>query len=157
VPPKTLRRHDRDELQDSFSHLPAITAAAAFPPAVAAAAAPGRSAKKEMSPHYWIEFRSVKKIALFVCLVGLVAIFWFVLPADAKEVVMRPRRRGIWSLPAMMTVGWIAGWFLLCFVRAEDLHVAAPFNFEALNRVIALALIGAAIAIGGFLSVSFFA
>jgi hypothetical protein len=110
-----------------------------------------------MSPHYWIEWRRPKKVALFVCLIAVLVIFWMVLPAEAKAVVMHPRRRGIWSLPAMMTVGWIAVWFLLFFVRAEDQHVTAPFNFEALNRAIALAMIGAAIAIAAFLSLSFFA
>ena len=109
-----------------------------------------------MSPHFWIEIRSVKKITLFVVAVVLIAVFWFVLPAEIKEVAFRRYRRGVASLPVMMFIGWVGGWFLLLFVRGEDLHVTAPFDFQALSHVIAVAMICASLVIAGFLSLSFF-
>lgn len=108
-----------------------------------------------MSPHYWIEIRSVKKIGLFVLAVVSIAIFWSLLPAEIKEAAFRRNRRGVASLPVMMFIGWVGGWFLLLFVRGEDLHVTAPFDFQALSRVIAVAMICASLAIAGFFSLSF--
>jgi len=109
-----------------------------------------------MSPHYWIEFRGVRKIALFGLMVVLLAIFWSLLPAELRAAAWRRHHRGVPQLPALMFAGWVGGWFLLLFVRGEDLHVMAPFDFQALVRVIALALIAAALAIVGFFSLAFF-
>lgn len=65
-----------------------------------------------------------------------------------------PRR--ITSLGVWMSFGWIGGWFLMLFVRAEDLHLMAPFDFQGLNRVIAGLMIIGAILIAGFLAIGFF-
>lgn len=108
-----------------------------------------------MTPHYWIDMRSVTRVAVFVIAVGLIITFWIALPAEVKSLALRPQRRGVLSLPAMMFVGWLGGWFLLLFVRAEDLHVITPFNYQALNRVIAVLLIASALGVAGFLSFAF--
>ena len=65
----------------------------------------------------------------------------------------RPRRT--LNLPVLMFASWIGGWFLLLFVRGEDLHVLAPFDYQALIRVLAVALICVAVAITGFFALSF--
>jgi hypothetical protein len=115
-----------------------------------------RSAKKTMSPHYWIEVRSMKKMAVFVAAVIAVAIFWSVLPTEIKEESLRRSSRGVANLPVVMFIGWIGGWFLLLFVRAEDLHITAPFDFQGMTRITAVAMIGVSLLIGGFFSLSFF-
>jgi hypothetical protein len=107
-----------------------------------------------MSPRYWIEIRNPKKIALFAVAIVVIAIFWSVLPQDIKSAASRHYRRGV-SLAELMFTGWVGGWFLLLFVRGEDLHITAPFNFQALTRVIAVAMICASLAIAGFFSLSF--
>jgi len=57
-----------------------------------------------MSPHYWIEVQSVKKIALFVFAVAAIAVFWSILPAEIKEA-FRGRQRRVVNLPAIMFIG----------------------------------------------------
>jgi hypothetical protein len=107
-----------------------------------------------MSPRYWVEFRSTKRITLFAVTIVLIAIFWSALPADLKAAAFRGRRR-VFTLGELMFIGWIGGWFLLLFVRGEDLHQNAPFDFQALSRVIALAMIVASLAIAAFFSLAF--
>jgi hypothetical protein len=109
-----------------------------------------------MSPRYWIEFRSPARIALFAAAIALIAIFWSVLPDEVKAIAFSRVPRRVPSLPRMMFTGWVGGWFLLLFVRGEDLHVMAPFDFQGLARVIAVAMICGALAIVGFFSIAFF-
>lgn len=108
-----------------------------------------------MSPHYWIEFRGRKKIALFAAAVILFLGFCLILPAEVRSMAFQGPRR-ITSLGAWMSFGWVGGWFLRLFVRAEDLHLSAPFDFQGLSRVIAALMICMALLIAGFLSTAFF-
>lgn len=108
-----------------------------------------------MSPHYWIEFRGRRKIALFVVMAALLAAFCFILPPEIRSMAFHSPRH-ITSLGGWMTIGWLGGWFLMLFVRAEDLHLMAPFDFQGLNRVIAGLMIFGALLIAGFLSTALF-
>jgi hypothetical protein len=98
-------------------------------------------------PHYWIEFRDKKKIALFIAAMVLLGLFWFVLPADLKAVAFSGRRR-VFRLGEMIVVGWIGGWFLLLFVRGEDLRLSAPFDYQSLTRGIGVLMILTSVVLG---------
>ena len=107
-----------------------------------------------MSPHFWIEFRGARKIAVFLAAIILVALFWWTLPDELRKMALHRAPRRAANLPALMAAAWIGGWFILLFLRGEDLQVLAPFNYQTLIRVIAVALLSAAVAIAGFFSVS---
>ena len=96
-------------------------------------------------------------MAVFVAAIALLAFFWMSLPSEIKDMAFRPGRPRLFRLPVVMFGGWIAGWFLLLFVRAEDLHVRSPFDYEALKRVVAAVLILIAAAIAVFYAFSFVA
>jgi len=108
----------------------------------------------KMIPHYWIEV-GAKKIAVFALAVVFIATFWSILPSELRAEMGRHHPRGIANLPFMMFVGWLGGWFMLLFVRAEDLHVTAPIDIQGLVRLIAGAMIVGALAIAGFFSIAF--
>lgn len=107
-----------------------------------------------MSARHWLEFGSVNEVALFAIIFLAIIVFWALLPTEVKDVALGSSRRfgrARWlSLPAFMFVGWIGGWFLLLFVRVEDLHVMAPFDYQKLYRLIAVMLILAALAAAAF-------
>ena len=108
-----------------------------------------------MSAHYWIEARA-KRVAVFAAIVVLLALFWFNLPAEVKGGLGGFGRR-VPSLRGLMFLGWIGGWFVLLFVRAEDLNIVSPFDYQGLTRIIAGLMIAGALVIGGFFSLAFFA
>jgi uncharacterized membrane protein YeaQ/YmgE (transglycosylase-associated protein family) len=107
-----------------------------------------------MVPHYWIDLHHKKKIALFILAAALLAEFWYILPDELKTTFNRGSR-GSGSLPAMMVMGWLGGWFTLLFVRGEDTNVITPFAFQSLICAIAGAMIAVALAIAGFFSIAF--
>jgi hypothetical protein len=91
-----------------------------------------------MRANYWIVFKGPAKIVAFAAL--SIPIVWFCaqLPPEAWE---GGRRRRFSSLPLVMVISWIVGWFMVWFVKAEDTHVLAPFDFQGLTRVIGAFLI----------------
>jgi hypothetical protein len=109
-----------------------------------------------MLPRYWIEFRGAKKIALFALALLAIALFWFALPADIqKELFVRHGRRVV-SLPLLMFMCWVGGWFIFLFVRGEDLHVTAPVDVQRWCRVVGGLMIAGSLLIAGFFSIAFF-
>ena len=108
-----------------------------------------------MSPHYWLEFR-VKKVAVFIAAVGLIVAFWWIMRAEIQEELFRYRGRRIANLPFLMFLTWLTGWFLILFVRAEDLQIAAPADIQAWCRAVGVLLILASLLIAGFFSLALF-
>jgi len=102
-----------------------------------------------MKAHYWIEFRGAKQVVLFICAIVLIAVFWGMLPDEITRMTSRRSYRRHNFVPVLMFMGWIGGWFTLLFVRAEDLHITAPFDYQLLCRGIALSMIFSSIVFAG--------
>ncbi|MCF3650679.1 hypothetical protein, partial [Synoicihabitans lomoniglobus] len=105
----------------------------------------------KMSPHYWIDVRSKRRLLVFTVATALIVGFWSVLPEEIRASLSHARGRWITNLPFFMFFGWIGGWFILLFVRGEDLHITAPFDFQGFTRLVAGALILASLASAGAL------
>jgi hypothetical protein len=106
-----------------------------------------------MSPRYWLEFR-VKKVALFLAALGLIVAFWWIMPAEVQQELFRYRGRRIANLPFLMFLAWLSGWFLILFVRAEDLQVMNPSDIQSWCRAAGALLILASLLIAGFFSMA---
>jgi hypothetical protein len=107
-------------------------------------------------PHYWIEFRNAKKIALFLLAIVAIALFWSVLPTDIQKELFMRRGRLVANFPQLMFAGWIGGWFIFLFVRGEDLQVSAPVDVQGWCRVVGGLMIAGSLLIAGFFSIAFF-
>ena len=94
-------------------------------------------------------------MALFAFAIVLIVAFWSALPAELRVELSRRYSRMTANLPFYMFVGWLGGWFMILFVRGEDLHVTAPADIQGFIRVIAGAMIAGALVIAGFLSIAF--
>lgn len=103
-----------------------------------------------MYPHYWLEFRP-KKVALFVAVVVLILWLWFILPPETTQYIPGRFKRRFIPLSVYMVIAWTAGWFMLLFVRVQDMKLTAPFPYQDWNRVIACSLILASLAIAALL------
>ena len=103
-----------------------------------------------MRAHCWIEFRGTRKIAGFVVAIIAVALYSAQLPAEAWTR-MRGGRFVLPPLPFVMIAAWVGGWFAALFLRAEDLRVVAPINYQALYRGIAIAVIAFGSCVAGLL------
>jgi len=109
-----------------------------------------------MKAHYWIEFRGVKQAVIFICALALLAIFWGVLPDNITRMTSRRLYGRHIVIPVVMIIAWIGGWFTLLFVRAEDLHITAPFDYQLLCRVIGLSMIFSSIVCAGIFALPMF-
>jgi hypothetical protein len=111
-----------------------------------------------MNARYWVEFRGSKKVALFVVAIVALAAFWQTTVQPVLDDLLRTHgslsisraARRVASSSIVMCVTWIAGWFLALFVRAEDQHVVAPFDFQAVVRLIGGFFVMCALAIAAF-------
>lgn len=108
-----------------------------------------------MSPHYWVEFPA-KKVALFSVVTVAIVGFWTTMPPDVQKELFHFRGRFIGNPPFVMFVTWLGGWFVLLFVRAEDVHVTAPVDIQAWCRVVGAVLVLVSGLIAGFYSLSLF-
>lgn len=84
-----------------------------------------------MKPHFWTDFRSIKRVMLFLFCVAVLVLFCIQLPSAAFV----PRRRGL-PLSWLTSACWLGGWFVILFLRVEDLHVRLPFDFQPFYRFV---------------------
>jgi hypothetical protein len=108
---------------------------------------------KTMKLRWWIEISGKKKLLVFALVILAIAVFCTYLPAEAWRV----RRRQLIPFPITMSLAWIAGWFLLFFVRAEDLHILAPFDYQGATRVLGILLIASGAVSAGLLYMTYVA
>jgi hypothetical protein len=108
-----------------------------------------------MRARYWLDFRETTKVVAFAALT--IAIVWFcaALPAEAWKTSRGIRGGGFPPLPLVMLISWIAGWFLVLFVKAEDTRVLAPFDFQTLTRLTGAGLIMVGFCIGVLFCLAF--
>jgi hypothetical protein len=85
-----------------------------------------------MNWHWWIEIKSPLRVGLFLAAVALLAIVAWSLPPEAWYPV--GYRRRMFTPAAAMCCFWLTGWFVLLFVRAEDLNVLHAFNYQKILR-----------------------
>lgn len=91
-------------------------------------------------------------LALFGAILVAVGLFASTLPEAAKRALFHPSRIAS-NLPLDAMAAWVAGWFTLLFVKAEDLPVDAPVDVQGVTRFIAwLAILGSAV-VGGLIYV----
>ena len=75
---------------------------------------------------------------------------------DIRGPVYRGRGMGGPSDFVMLTfIGWVGGWFLALFVKAEDLNFMTAYPYQSLCRTIAGAMIVIGVASGAFLAFAF--
>jgi hypothetical protein len=109
-----------------------------------------------MRPHCWIDWRRPKRIAVFAAAVILISIFWSYVAANIQTGNIRGRFVGGPSRFAMyMFVGWVGGWFLGLFVKAEDLNSTTSYPFQSLCHTIAALMVLVGMLSGAFLWIAF--
>lgn len=108
-----------------------------------------------MLKRFWLEFPP-SRIALFVAAAIALGIFWSLLPPEIRQELFADHGRRVGNPPRLMFGCWLTGWFLVLFVRAEDLNILAPIQVQAWCRIGGALLIGAALLIATFFAQAFF-
>jgi hypothetical protein len=106
-----------------------------------------------MRPHCWIEFKGKTKVAFFV--VAVIGVIAFAASLPHQAWTRTYGRRGVPPLPVVMLVLWTGGLFTTLFLKAEDLNVLAPFNFQSLYRWTGIVAAFAGVVFGGIIYLRF--
>lgn len=108
-----------------------------------------------MKPHCWIEWRKPRRIAVFVAALVAIAFFWSHVVTGLRDAgAFVGRRGGLSNFVGIMFIGWVGGWFLLLFVRAEDLSFTS-YPYQSACRAIGGLMILAGVASAAFLTLAF--
>jgi hypothetical protein len=82
----------------------------------------------------WLEWPGRNRLLLFAAAICFAAIICFLLPNQAWRERWPLGMRMRIPVPGVMLVLWTAGWFTVTFVRAEDLNVLAPVDYQRMLR-----------------------
>ena len=107
-----------------------------------------------MQPHFWIDWKRPVRVVIFVAALVAIACYWSYL---AHTIVggIRVPHGGPGEFIQIMFIGWVGGWFLALFVRAEDLNLITSYPYESACRAIGGLMILAGIGAGAFLPIAF--
>ena len=104
-----------------------------------------------MKPHWRLDFRHPRNLALFGLAIGAVILVWRHLPPALQQEFLRNQPRRTMNPVAVMFTVWLTGWFGLLFVKMEDLNVLAPINYQAGLRFVAVLFIATAVIIAALI------
>lgn len=91
---------------------------------------------------------------MFIAALLASLVFVAVLP-DAAWIASGRRTLRLVPVPIAVAVVWQAGWFVLLFIRVEDLNVAMPWDYQLICRWIGAVAIAGATLVGALVVVRF--
>lgn len=105
--------------------------------------------------HFRIEFEP-RALARFLAALAPLAITWFLLPEETRHSVQRAILNRTGRILLVGPMLWTAGWFMLLFVKGEDLDLLVPSNLPALIKLVGgtIAAVGFVLGVASFASLN---